>query len=353
MKIKNIIRHSILLIFTLSMFTACSQKVKEVNIDSTLPKYSEVTALEKTDNSCDVYKVKPDGLYKIGSKIDNVIDMTSSTKGNSIVQLVYLSKGENLSKNLIKVYKDDKLMILNLFYSAQDLILNSTGDKLVYRSYKSDSLESAEGLKIFDISSRKIVNLNTKVLVSGNVYCWLDENNILYYGSIQGVEDSSKIYKYNIKDKKEEVFLENINGYCSYLLTVNDGIIYLKKSTDETQLDYFNTKSNSKIVLSSDISDVYSAKFDSKTNEVFFIGKGVNEESPALYKMSMASNKIKRLTYDFPKTIDTNSKVALDSSGNVYFTDIQSVYMYDYKNQSVNLISTHSGKYMIYDNVNN
>lgn len=353
MNVKSLIRHSILLIFALSMLTSCSQRIKEVKIDSALPKYSGVTALEKTDNNYNVYKVQPDGLYKIGSKTDSVIDMTYSTKANSIVELIYLSQGNNLSKNLIKVYKDDKLMVLDLFYSAQDLILNSSGDVLIYRSYEKDSFESAQGLKIFDLSSKEIINFNSKVLVSGNVYNWLDSNNILYYGSLQGAESSGKIYKYNIKDKKEEVYLESMDGYCLYLLPINDGIVYLKKSGDKTEIDYFNNKISSKTVLSSEISDIYSAKFSSKTNEVFFIGKVINEELPALFKISMDSHKVIRLTYDFPKTIDIDSNIAIDVAGNAYFTGMQGIYMYDYNNKSVNLISTHSGKYKIYDNVSN
>lgn len=353
MGIKSLIRYQILLIFALCMFSGCRNSIKDVKIDTALPKYSEVTAIEKKDNSFDIYKVQRDGLYKIGSRTDNVIELTYSSKGNSIAELVYLSQGQNLSKNLVNVYKDDKIMVLNNFYSARDLILNSSGDMLLYRSYEKDSIDSAVGLKIFDISSKTIINLSSKVLVSGNVYNWLDNNNILYYGSIQGVDSSGKIYKYNIREKKQEVYLENIYGYCLYLMNINDGILYLMKNGDQTNIDYYNSKNNNKVLLSSEISEIYSAKFSSKTNQVFFIGKGINAESPALYKISMESHKLVRLTYDFPKTIDIDSNISIDSSGNAYFTAMQGLYMYDYKNNSVNLISTHSGKYTIYDNVNN
>jgi len=353
MKVRKLIKYTILLILILSMVTACSKKVKEVKTDIAIPKYSEVTVLKKSGSNNDAYNAKPDGLYKIGSSIGDVTDMTYSLLGKSIAQSVYLSTGQNLNKNLINIYKDDKMMVLDDFYFASDLMMNSSGDKLAYRCYASDSLESAQGLKIFDLNSREEINLNSKVSVSGNVYSWLDENSILYYGNIQGVENSDKIYINNLKDKKEEIYCDDLKGYCLYLLPVKEDIIYLKTNGDSNEIDYFNYKTKNKTAITTSISNIYSAKYNRKTNEVFFTGKANNDEFAALYKISLESFKVTRLTFDFPKTIDSESHIAVDSSGNIFFTGVDSVFMYDSSNQSLDLISSRTGEYRLYDNLNN
>lgn len=353
MKARNIIKYLLILILTLCLFTACSKKVTEVKTEVELPKYSEVTVLKKSNNNSDAYQAKTDGLYKIGSQIGNVSEMVYSTTGKAIVQSEVLSKGENLNKNRINIYRDGKLMVLDKFYSAQNLKMNNLGNFLAFRCYSKDSLDSAQGLKIFDLDSREIINIESKVLVSGSVYNWSDEKSILYYGTIPEVKDSIKIYKYNIQEKKEEVYCDNIDGSCLYLLPVKEDVIYLKSQGDSTEIDYFNYKNKSKTVISTEISEIYSAKYDSITDEVYFTGKADSNSCSALYKISMKSLKVTRLTFKFPENIDIDSEISEDSSGNIYFTGAKGVFMYDYRKRSVNLISTSSGDYKIYGNVNN
>lgn len=340
MKIKFII----LLIFVLTL-TACSNKIKETSKDIDIPKYSQVTVLEGKEDKSLVYKGEPNGLYKIGTFPKELIDVNYSTLG-STVHLVSKAQGKNLINNLIKIYNNDKMMILDSFYSASDLKLNPAGDKLIYRSFKEDSFESAEGLKIFDIKSREYLKFDTKVLVSGNVYCWLDDNNIIYYGSTEETLDTGRIYKYNFEKNSEEVYIDNIEGFCSYMVTAGEGLVYLKESEKGPELIFFYKGKNT--ILSENVASIYTARFNSKTNEVFFAGNEKGLEDPALYKIAINNKGATRLTYDFPKTLEKPSNLCLDKAGNVYFTGMQGVYMYNIQDKSVNLVSKHDGKYKLY-----
>lgn len=66
-----------------------------------------------------------------------------------------------------------------------DIRLNSSGDKIAYRTFKDDSPASAQGMKVYDLKNKSYVKLNSKVLVSGSLYGWLDDHRIIYYGSVE------------------------------------------------------------------------------------------------------------------------------------------------------------------------
>jgi len=231
--------------------------------------------------------------------------------------------------------------------------MNALGKFLAFRGYSEDSLESAQGLKIFNLDTKEIINTRSKVLVSGNVYNWRDEKSILYYGTIPGTANSIKIYMYNVEEKKEEVYCDNINGTCLYLLPVKEDAIYLKSQGDSAEIEYYNFKNKSKTVLSKEISEIYNAKYNKITDEVYFTGKAEKDTSAALYKISMKTLKVARITYNFPENTAIDSQIGINAQGNVFFTGSNGVFMYNYSNNSVNLISTSTGEYKVYDGVNN
>ncbi|MGE5629253.1 MAG: hypothetical protein ACM3X7_14290, partial [Solirubrobacterales bacterium] len=246
-------------VLLLGLLTGCGSKIKETKMDVQMPKFSEITVLEKRDDVCDVFKAESDGLFKIGNLPNAVADMDYSINGSTVL-LETKALGKNLNQNLIKIYKNQKMTTLNSFYSASDLKLSTSGSKLAFRCYKEDSIDSALGLKVFDINSSKNLDMKSNVMVSGNLYCWLDDNNILYYGSTGEKSDSIKIYKYNFESNKEEVYLENIEGYCTYMLKAGNGLVYLKENADGRELVYYDKTLGSK-VLSKDVDNIYNAKF--------------------------------------------------------------------------------------------
>jgi hypothetical protein len=339
---------------TILTLTACGSKEEKLPEVNNLPHYSQVTAIENKDSTAEVFKVENNALYNIGN-IESIIDMVYSIKNSAYIYSVSVSKGENLDSNKLVIIKDKKRKELKDFYSAVDLKINSLGDKLAFRTFSKDAKESAEGLKIYDINNKKYINMNSKVLVSGNLYQWIDENKIIYYGSIEGEKNSNKIYSYNFSSNKEEVYLDNMNGYCMYFTPINKDILFLVSQGDELKLYYYDSEEKKSKAVAENIEEIYRSIADLKNGHIFLFaeGSGGNVE---LYEFSTESLQLERITYDFPKQIDTLSGMGLDGEGNVYFSGIQNeenkdkkdVFMYSNKEHSINLISSHEGKYSVY-----
>ncbi len=355
MKVSNKISSFFIVSFIILSLTACSDNKETLEEVNNLPHYSQITALESNEENSGVYKIENKGLYKIGT-IENLLDLSYNNKNAVYVYLQNISKGKNFNNNKIVVIKDKRKKELKDFYAALDFKLNPSGDKLAFRSFKEDSRESAEGMRIYDIKKNKYINLKSNVLVSGNLYGWINENKIIYYGSIEGQKNSDKIYSYDFNTNKEEVYLDDINGYCTYFVPMGNNILFLAKEGDSQSLYYFDAEKSTVKSITNNIYRVSKSVAIYKNGEIFFIGSE-DEKQLALYKFSSQNLKLERITYDFPKELDEMSGIAVDDQGNVYFggTDISDqdekvdVYMYDNKERSINLISTHEGKYSVYN----
>jgi hypothetical protein len=343
--------------FIVLSFVACSSKQRELPEVNNLPHYAQVTAIENKNSIADVFDVKNGGLYNIG-EIENIQNMVYDIKSAVYVYSVNILKGENLISNKLEIIKDKKKKELKDFYAALDLRINSLGDKIAFRTFSADSIESAEGLKIYDIKNNQYINLESKVLVSGSLYQWIGGNKIIYYGSIQGQKNSTKIYLYDFNSNTEKVYLDNINGYCTYMAPVNNGILLLTKKDDQYQLYYYESKNNIIKEVKGSLNRVYNSITNTKNGSVFLLAQE-DEGAPALYKFSAKNLKLERITYDFPKQVDVTAGIGMDDQGDVYFSgldnenakDKKDVFMYDDKKGSINLISTHEGKYSIYSSV--
>ncbi|NMM61397.1 hypothetical protein HBE96_01515 [Clostridium sp. P21] len=335
-------------------FTSCSaKKDTKVEVDN-IPKYSEVTVLENSNGSFNAFRVQDKTLNSIGTA-DNIREMSYNIKSSVYAQSINVLNGENSNKNVIDINASGKRTQLKDFYSAIDLKLSDSGSKLAFRTFKSNSLESAEGMKVYDIKNNKYLKLKSEVLISGNLYQWIDENRIIYYGSIEGQKNSQKIYVYDFNKDKEEVYLNDINGTCIYFIAMKNGILILSRQRDTQQLYYYNIEDKISKNISNNISEIYKSITKYKDGEVFFLGSEEGQTN-ALYMFSNADFTLKRVTYDFPKNIDISSGLAVDSQENVYFCGMENaeennkkdVFMYDRKEGSLNLISTEEGNYSVY-----
>lgn len=341
--------------FIILNLTACSYNKETLEEVNNLPHYSQITALESNKENSDVYKIENKGLYKIGT-IENLLHLSYNSKSAVYVYLQNISERKNFNNSKIAIIKDKKKKELKDFYAALDLKLNSSADKLAFRSFKEDSRESAEGMRVYDIKKNKYIKLKSNVLVSGNLYEWINENKLIYYGNIEGKKNSDKIYSYDFNNNKEEVYLDNINGYCTYFVPIGKNILFLAQKGEGQLLYYFNNEKNIVESITNNIGSISKSVVNFENGEIFFIGSE-GEKQSALYKFSSKDLNLERITYDFPKELDENSEMAADSQGNIYFggTDVMEqdekvdVYMYDGKDKSINLISTHKGRYSVYN----
>jgi len=351
---KDLLIYMLICVFGLAILTGCSQKIRQQAIEGSIPAYGQVTAFLNNGGLSDVYDVRNDGLYKIGSGIEKIDEMAGSKSG-SIAQVIYLKRGENMDNNRIAVYRNDKKMVLDYFFSASDLLMNPSGTRLAYRAYINDSYGSAQGLQIFGIESREVDRVKKQAMISGNVYAWQDDDNIIYYGVTSEDESYGKLYRYNAAQKKEEVYFDGLKGYCMYLIPAGDGLIYMESYGEKAAL-YYLDKNNNKTLITSEIYELYDADYNIVTKELVLAGIREGESMAAVYRIPMDTFILNRVNYDFPKVVDSKTTLVTDSEGVLYFTGKTSgqkgagldVFKYDYRNGSVSILSDRSGDYKIY-----
>jgi hypothetical protein len=357
MKKRCVARNVAALILALIVMTACSNAVKEERIAEPLPEYSQITAIESTvGGNSEAFSIRNGRLYNIATGTDELMGMVRSTEGDIIAQIARIDSGQNVDNNLIKIYRNGKMMVVDSFFSASDIKLNGSGKRLAYRSYNKDSLDSVQKLKIFNLETRKTEEINSNVRVSGSVYCWIDDDNLLYYGTDQETGGKAKIYKYNAATATEEVYLEDLSGFCMYIMPAAGGVVYFESTADQANLCFAGVDGGKKIITS-ELSELYDAEYNPATKELYLAGVKAGENTGALYKVNLeAGYALQRISYDFPKVVGATSTLAADSGGYIYFTGLlegrnageMDVFAYDHTSGTVSILSAESGYYRLY-----
>ncbi|MEY7998659.1 hypothetical protein AB8U03_00335 [Clostridium sp. Mt-5] len=336
-------------IFALSGCSNTKNKYKSENIK--MPNYSDVTVIESRENGGDIFNINNNQLFKEGT-IDHISEMKYNAQKSVYVYLVGMDKAEQRNNKIVILYENTKSEIKD-FFTALDIKMDPSGDKIAYRTFKSSAADSAQGMKVYDIKNKKYIELKSKVLVSGNLYEWLDDHRIIYYGDIEGQKNSDKIYLYDFNRDKEQVYLDNTRGYCMYFTSIGSNLLFLSRDQDELNLYYYNHKSEQFQLLSDKFQQIYNSEVNKKSGDVFFIGKN-DENIDSLYKFTQNNGKLSRITYDFPGEIAVLNGMTQDKSGNVYFIGIgdrennEDIFMYSSNKKSIDIISDHEGKYDIY-----
>ncbi|MHB9940289.1 hypothetical protein CF065_01295 [Clostridium sporogenes] len=317
-----------------------------------IPKFTEVITLKREKDSSDIYNIENGDIDKTMETKD-VVDVKYNNKNKTYVFTNFTEKGNELNKNKITIIKNGKQTILDNFYSASDVDISKEGNKIAYRSFKKDSLQSAEGMKIYDLENRKEIKIKSDVLVSGNLFKWLNEDEILYYGINSEKENKAKIYKYNVKENKEEVYVDNIEGICTYFMPNRDDVLLLSRQGDKINLFYYNKKDNSFKKISEEVSLIYKGTKSAKN--MYFLGKNDLENKDYLYKIDGNTLNLTKLTYDFPPKIDINGGIVSDKNDNIYFSGyedlkeqpLNEIYVYKEKDDAVEIMSDEKNSYYI------
>lgn len=336
--------------------TACSNKKKQPEVVK-MPQYSDVIIMESKQNDDNIYSIKKGELSKVGDN-GKTAELDYVNKSKVYTYINNISPGQNIMHNKINIISASGNNVIDSFFSASDLRISPGGTKIAFRSYKNDSLQSAEGMKVYSIANKKFINFNSKVLISGDLFKWIDDDEIIYYGISHDGNGKGEIYKYNFKENKEEQFLNAINGYCVFFMPVGGNIFYLEKENDESRLCYYDITSGKKNVLSSGIVDIWHSLSDYKGNSVYFIANGKNGSKNSVYKADLNNMKVQAITYDFPKIVDKDAGIALSSDGLLYFCGFaeeneqkkNDLYSFGINDNSITLISSkaHLGRYRIF-----
>lgn len=335
-------------IFTLS---GCSVKNKYKNENIKMPSYAQVTAVENKGDKEEIFNVNSSGLIQ-NESVHNLWEMKYNSKNSVFVYLMGAGENWENGSKIVVLQKNTKSEIKD-FFAASDVKMNFSGDKIAYRTFKDSSMGSAQGMKVYDLKNKKQIQLKSRVLVSGNLYEWLDDHRIIYYGSVEGEKNSDKIYLYDFSKDREQVYLDGIRGYCTYFVPIGNNLLILSRDQDEVNLYYYNYRAGKFVFLDNKFQQIYDPMVNRKNGSVFFVGKDAEDRS-SLYEFTENNGKLSRITYDFPGEISESSGMAQDKAGNVYFVgmentgDGQNVFMYDINEKSINIISDHQGKYNIY-----
>lgn len=339
------------LIFLMIVTCSCNRnKVNENFPQVILPKYSKVSILRSEENNISVFQEKELSLKSI-EKLKNISDIKYNNKNNIYVFKEIISKGENFNKSIIKILSLNGEKVLQDFYTAEDMKLSPNANYLAYRSFKEDSFDSAEGLKIYDIKMNKPILINNQTLVSGNLYTWLNEDEILYYGASD--DKGVNIFKYNIKNEKETLYTPLLNGYCKFFIPYKDNILMLLDNGESNNLMIYSKSDNSLKKLDISFEIIYDGIYNEKQKEIFMIA-AENGEEANLFKLSLDDLSLNKVNYDFPKSLDSNGGLAIDDRGFIYYLGYSEddklkndVFIYNEDEDSNVLISDEPSYYKI------
>lgn len=360
MRMYNIIL-SIILFCAIIFLVSCSKsapklEVDETNIKNPELKLTNVMAINMVDNKESILEIEGNTLKKAES-LSNVKDSCYNMNNKVVAYLNMLSTGSNLTKSYVNILNNKSSFNIKGSYAYTDLRLSKSGSKLALRSFSKDALTSAEGLSIYSTKSGKKLDFDKSVIVSGDLYRWKDDDNLIYYGVTNNGNNYGKIYSYDFKSNKSSVIFDKLQGYCTFLLPLSKGdLVYIESEQDRNTLKYYDANKNQITVISENLDAIYDYVIDNTGSEIYLIGKQSGIDAAALYKISIQDKKLVKITFDFPELADKTGGMAIDNGGKVYFcgTEVEygaaNIYMYDKNSNSTNLISTKSGVYHILSN---
>lgn len=339
----------LLTILVISQLAACNKKTKDDgNSSKNNIEFSDVMALSQETNSEKIYKLKEKQLLDSGNLVKTQ-NINYNINKKTTVYTKKIKNGDNLIKNYIEITDKDKTYVLNKDFSYEDLRLSNSGDYIAFRSFSSDDITSAKGLQVYNIKTRKQINFDKKIFVSGNLYQWDDKDTLFYYGIDISKRSYGKIYSSEVEKSQNKVVFDKFNGYCTFFSRFISGdMLYIENDSEKYNMYYYDSKKDNKIPIATTVENIYNYTLDNKNNILYFIGDD-GSSSPALYSFNINTKKIDKLTYDFPNVVDKNGGIAVNNLGYVYFcgndtldVDKNKIYMYNNSDKSINLITNES-----------
>lgn len=357
MKKYKIIQYLILL-STVLFLISCSKapektKISQEQLALKKVKFTEVMALEIDGDKEKILKINDKDFTKEES-LSSVIDLKYNINNNVGIYLNFVSSGTNFNKTYISILNKNKRFYIKKDFSYMDMRISNNGGRLAFRSFSKDSLSSPVGVSVYSTVNGKKLKFDKDVVISGDLYRWQDNDNILYYGVASDEQGYGKIYSYDFSTGEKNVKFDKFQGYCTYFMPLDNGdIIYVENDVNKNSINYYDKKQNKISLISNNIDEIDDYAIDVSNSVLYYIGKEAGSSYAALYRINLADKKVDRITYDFPAIADKSGGMSIDVNGRVYFCGSQSesgdsdIYMYDRNNNSTNLVSKKSGTYHI------
>lgn len=340
----------ILLLFML-LLVACNKEVpseKDIIKDYNYSNFTKATLMESSETNIKAYSLK-DGKREYIEEIEDIIDFKYSE--NILVYLKEKNKNKELpSTNITVIKKDNKRQSLDRYNSYLDLKISKNGENIAYRTFEEESLSSAKGVMIYNTITNKESEVSNEILISGNVYDWIDESTLIYYGAMNNSKGSALFLK-NTNDNEERKLLEINDGFIVHLESLDENnIITIKYSKENYELALIDLKEGTYNPYDLKLSKVF---YSLKSGEdIYVMGKDESEKN-YIYKLQL-DKSFKKAVFNFPKNINSSGGMAIDENGDVYFLGYEinkeksKVYMIKKEDNSVNLIIDKERNYHIY-----
>lgn len=282
------------------------------------------------------------GIYKVCNYEEGKY---KETKSNEII-LIYDKSSSNYvcveDKKYYIVTSKNKFQINDSDYSQLKL---SSGGKYISYFVEDNGLK----LKVFDTDENKQIDIKSNVAISGILYDWYDQENLIYYG----IDSDGKngLFTYNIKENKENLLYNMKEGYLAFLKTNGDNVVFIQLTLEnKKQLMVLNKESKEVTLLSKAIDNLTDIKMYNE--KMYFTGKASNNIN-SLYELD--NNKIRRLVFDFPAIVNVEKGLEIDDDGNILFIGSENSsnkeeQIYEYSNDgSISSISESSVDYAFVD----
>lgn len=335
---KKFIFLGILSLFVIILIGCTKEKELKKNIKLEIPNN---IVLQQKDNVIKYFTVENGELRDCTLKMPGIIKAFNKESN----MLIYTTSEENNTNIIINNNGvESKVLVEGI---VDNLIVNKNFTKILYKLILNDELIEYQ---ILDLKDNKITKLDDRIVISGDLVKFSNDDNIIFYG-VNNKEKKSGIFKFDLKNNQCELIHQVSNAFIEYINIIDDTkILLIEASLDGTKKTYLYNISNSKLeLITSKIQQIEREIL--QDNILYFIGNTVDSRL-SLFSLNLNTKEIKRLVYDFPKNIIENSDIILNNN-KIFFVgyekDEQSsnIYNYDIETRAIKIISKINSIYRI------
>lgn len=255
-------------------------------------------------------------------------------------QDVLVFSSQQNEKNVLKIVVDGKEKTVDINGYLETVYISSDGRHTLY---KTNSTGTVIEYFIMDNKTLKSTKLSENILVSGNMIKFLNNNELIFYG-VDIEKKESGIFTYSINSGEYKLKKKIVGSVISYIDVLDENSILYSESIDQRQklcvLNLDDLKLN-------EITDRFERVEDSIICDNKIYVSAQENYKLNLYEIDIDTNKVKRLTFDFPESLALESKLLVQEK-NIYFSDINGdLYNYSINEKSINMVEKDKGEYLI------
>lgn len=318
----------ILIILSLSLtFISCNSKsnIENSNLNLQPINLEKGSVLLESNGKYKVFDLQEDKYHGISN--DRVIINFNKESGT----YVFVKDGKHYI-----YYKGKEIPIKDSNYNF--IKISYDGRYVSYMSY-----DNGYNLKVISLEDDKEINIKSKVAISGNLYDFIKNDKLVYYGISE--DKINGVFTYDLKENKEEL-LYNLKsgGYVDFLKgDLNSVFVFQQRANNEKILLEINAENKNINNISNSFKSIND--LEKQDNSYYILGEAF-DDTKSLYKLK--DKNVKKLVFSFPSSINMKKGIQISNSGILFIGSNSSEgkeEIFSYKDNSVSLISNKEGNY--------